>query len=162
MGSSGHTILDASADNCDNSTWTELLENCQECANTYNILRHYGDSVESAAEDCGLAVTFSPSGGASSESAPAETSSAAASSTATHDDNAATTAVPSSGDTATATPGSTTASGTIAPSSSSNTSTSATDSATPPPIEESTGSGMRFGISLAAALLAGLAFAVAI
>lgn len=152
----GYTILDASADNCNNSTWTDLLSNCEECANTYNILRHYGDQVQSAAEDCGLGVTFSPSGGASSTSAPVETSSAAASSS-----EATTTSAPSSVDAASAaaTSHGTSASGAIMPSSTSNTSTLATSSATPSEttVEESTGAGAKIGSPYGAAILSALA-----
>lgn len=156
MVSPGHTILDASADNCDNSTWTELLSNCQECANTYNILRYYGDQVESAADDCGLTVTFSPSEGASSASAPSETSQASASSSIV---DAATTPAPSSIDAVATAPNSTTTSGGIVPSSASNNSTGTTPSATPSAIEESTGAGMRYGVPLGTAIMAALVFA---
>lgn len=149
----GYTILDASLDNCDNSTWTDLLSNCEECANTYNILRHYGDQVESAAEDCGLGVTFSPSAGASSTSALAQTSSVAALSS-----DAATTSASLSGDAASTTTTShgTSASGTIVPSSTSNTSTLATSPATPSEtaVEESTGAGAKLGSPYGAAILA--------
>jgi hypothetical protein len=69
----GYTILDASSENCNNSTWTDLLANCEDCANTFNILRYYGDQVEAAAEDCGLTATFSPSAGASSEAEASST-----------------------------------------------------------------------------------------
>ena len=79
----GYTILDASSENCNNSTWTDLLANCEDCANTFNILRYYGTQVEAAAEDCGLTATFSPSAGASSE---AEASSTVSSTTTYYSD----------------------------------------------------------------------------
>nr|CDP25683.1 Putative protein of unknown function [Podospora anserina S mat+] len=49
---------------CDNSTWVELFEDCLECANQFNIWRHYGNGLTAAAEACGLSAVPSPSGGA--------------------------------------------------------------------------------------------------
>jgi hypothetical protein len=152
MTGSGYTILDASSENCNNSTWTSLLANCQECANTYNILRYYGDQVEAAAEDCGLTATFSPSAGASSGSAPVETSatvssamsSSAAIAVATETtsqieaSNPVAVAATSTGQTAVA-------SGTILPSPSSNSTSNATQSAVPTGQEEFAGAGVKFG-----------------
>ncbi|KAK4669870.1 uncharacterized protein QC763_206785 [Podospora pseudopauciseta] len=48
---------------CDNSTWVELFEDCLECANQFNIWRHYGNGLTAAAEACGLSAVPSPSGG---------------------------------------------------------------------------------------------------
>lgn len=154
----GNTILDASADSCDDSAWKGLLSNCQECANTYNILRYYGDSVESAAEECGLTLTWSPSEGASSASAPAQTSSTTASSSAvTHAESSTITSAPSSVATTSA---STTASGSILPSFPSNTSSIATGLPSPSAIEESEGAGAKLVATLTAAIAVGLTFVV--
>ncbi|KAM0709038.1 hypothetical protein Q7P35_003074 [Cladosporium inversicolor] len=154
----GYAILDASAENCNNSTWTGILSNCEECANTYNILRYYGDQVGAAAEDCGLTATFSPSAGASSASAPAETS-ASASSTLSSPETIASTAEPTAQTEAAAPTSSATstvgvvtttstsqaavASGSAPVFPSSNSSSNATQSAAPTGQEEFTGPGVR-------------------
>ena len=158
----GYTILDASAENCNNSTWTDLLANCEECANTYNILRYYGDQVGAAAEDCGLTATFSPSAGASSASAPAETSASASSTlsspetTSQTEASTATSAATSSVGvvTATSTSQAPVASGSILASPSSNSSSNATQSATPTGQEEFTGAGVKIASQAGATVLA--------
>jgi hypothetical protein len=167
----GYTILDASAENCNNSTWTDLLANCQECANTYNIIRYYGDQVGAAAEDCGLTATFSPSARASSTSAPAETTASASSALSSSDTITSTTetteqteastsisSAPSSVGvvTATSTSQAAVASGSILAFPSSNSSSNATQSAAPTGQEEFTGAGMRIASHAGATVLAAL------
>jgi hypothetical protein len=156
----GYTILDASSENCNNSTWTDLLANCQECANTYNILRYYGDQVEAAAEDCGHSATFSHSVGASSGSAPVETSatvasalsSSAAITIATETTSQIEASTPAAA-AATSTSQTAVASGTILPSPSSNNTSNATQPAVPTGQEEFAGAGVKIG-SHAGAIMA--------
>jgi hypothetical protein len=159
----GYTILDASSENCNNSTWTDLLANCQECANTYNILRYYGEQVEAAAEDCGLTATFSPSAGSSSGSALAEASATVSPTTYYSDTVIVATetisqAESSSPVTAAATPTSptTVASGTGFPSPSMNSTSVATQSAVPTGQEEFAGAGAKFGSHAGVVILAAL------
>jgi hypothetical protein len=153
----GYTILDASSENCNNSTWTDLLANCEECANTYNILRYYGTQVEAAAEDCGLTATFSPSAGASSE---AEVSSTVSSATYYSDTVIVATETTSQVETSTAVAGAATstghtavASGTGLPSPSLNGTSSATQSAAPTAQEEFAGAGVKLGSHAGAIVL---------
>lgn len=155
----GYTILDASSENCNNSTWTGLLTNCQECANTYNILRYYGNQVEAAAEDCGLTATFSPSAGASSGSTPAETSATVSSEPSSSDTIivATETSTPVTA-AATSTSQTAAASGTILPSPSSNSTSNVTQPTAPTGQEEFEGAGVKFGGHAGATILA--AFAV--
>ncbi|KAJ4168804.1 hypothetical protein NW754_010734 [Fusarium falciforme] len=47
---------------CDNDEWNERYGRCMICANTYNIWQYYRNGVTSAAEECGLSPTPSPSG----------------------------------------------------------------------------------------------------
>lgn len=166
----GYTILDASAENCNNSTWTDLLANCEECANTYNILRYYGDQVGAAAEDCGLTATFSSSAGAASASAPAETSASVSSTlsslqittstTETTDQTEAATPISSATSSLGVVTASSTsqaaASGSILAFPSSNNSSNATQSAVPTGQEEFTGAGMKFASHAGATVLAAL------
>jgi len=154
----GYTILDASSENCNNSTWTDLLANCEECANTYNILRYYGTQVEAAAEDCGLTATFSPSAGASSE---AEASSTVSSATYYSDTVIVATETTSQAESSTAIAGAATstghtavASGTGLASSSLNGTSSAIQSAAPTGQEEFEGAGVKAGSHAGAILLA--------
>jgi hypothetical protein len=160
MTGSGYTILDASSENCNNSTWTGLLANCQECANTYNILRYYGDQVEAAAEGCGLTATFSPSAGASSGSASVETSATVSSAMSSSDSITLATETTSQIEAsnsvaaaATSTSQTAVASGTILPSPSSNSTSNATQSAVPTGQEDFTGAGVNLG-SHAGAIMA--------
>jgi hypothetical protein len=153
----GYTILDASSENCNNSTWTDLLANCEECANTYNILRYYGTQVEAAAEDCGLTATFSPSAGASSE---AEVASAVSSATYHSDTVIVATETTSQVETstpvaaaATSTGHTAVASGTGLPSPSLNGTSSATQSAAPTAQEEFAGAGAKLGSHAGAIVL---------
>ncbi|ORY68226.1 uncharacterized protein BCR38DRAFT_481711 [Pseudomassariella vexata] len=54
----GYTIIGARTDGyCDNSTWTDLLDDCLDCALVYDIWKDYGDSVTAAAKGCGLDAT---------------------------------------------------------------------------------------------------------
>jgi hypothetical protein len=153
----GYTILDASSENCNNSTWTDLLANCEECANTYNILRYYGTQVEAAAKDCGLTATFSPSAGASSE---AEVASAVSSATyysdivivATETTSQVETSTPVAA-AATSTGHTAVASGTGLPSPSLNGTSSATQSAAPTAQEEFAGAGAKLGSHAGAIVL---------
>jgi hypothetical protein len=160
MMQSGYTILDASSENCNNSTWTGLFANCEQCANTYNILRYYGDQVEAAAEDCGLTATFSPSAGVSSGSeAPATASPATYYSdtviVATETISQVESSTPV---TAAATSTSTTAvaSGTGLPSPSLNGTSIATQSAVPTGQEEFAGAGVRLGSHAGIVMLAAI------
>lgn len=66
---------------CDNSTWVGYYEACLDCALDFNIWRIYGNGVSSAAEDCGLSPTPSPSG--DGEVAPSSTSAAGSDETST-------------------------------------------------------------------------------
>jgi cobalamin biosynthesis Mg chelatase CobN len=158
----GYTILDASSENCNNSTWTDLLANCEDCANTFNILRYYGDQVEAAAEDCGLTATFSPSAGASSE---AEASSTVSSTTYYSDTVTVATKTTSQVEAstpvaaaATSTGYTAVASGTGLPSPSLNGTSSATQSAAPTAQEEFAGAGVKLGSHIGATILAACAF----
>jgi hypothetical protein len=168
MTGSGYTILDASFNNCNNSTWTDLLTNCQECANTYDILRYYGNQVEAAAEDCGLTATFSPSAGASSGSVAAETSATVSSALSSSDIitvatettsqiEASTPASTTRSNVGAATPTSQTAaaSGTILPPQSSNSTSNAAQSPVPTSgQEEFAGAGVKLGSHAGAIILA--------
>jgi hypothetical protein len=158
---SGYTILDASSENCNNSTWTDLLVNCEECANTYNILRYYGEQVEAAAEDCGLTATFSPSAGATSQGeAPATASPATyysdtvivATETISQAESSSSVAVAVTSTSPTAV-----ASGTGGlPSPSMNGTSIATQSAVPPGQEEFAGVGVKLGSHAGAVVIAAL------
>jgi len=153
----GYTIFDASAENCNNATWTDLIANCQECANTYNILRYYGDQVGAAAEDCGLTATFSPSAGLSSALSSSGT---IASTTETTDQAEAATPVSSATSsvgvvTATSTSQAPAASGSILVfPSSSNSSSNATQSAAPTGQEEFAGAGVNIASHAGATVIA--------
>lgn len=73
----GGIITDARSDGyCDKSDFKTKLSDCLECALEFDIWKYYGNSVSSAAEECGLDAT--PVEGSSSSS-----SSASASETAT-------------------------------------------------------------------------------
>jgi hypothetical protein len=153
----GYTILDASSENCNNSTWTDLLANCEDCANTFNILRYYGTHVEAAAEDCGLTATFSPSAGASSG---AEASSTVSSTTYYSDTVIVATETTSQVEAstpvaaaATSTGHTAVASGTGLPSPSLNGTSSATQSAAPTAQEEFAGAGVKLGSHAGAIVL---------
>ncbi|KAM0690651.1 hypothetical protein Q7P36_009419 [Cladosporium allicinum] len=131
-----------------------------ECANTYNILRYYGDQVEAAAKDCGLTATFSPSAAASSGSAAAETSATASSESSSSDSITVTTETTSQIETSTPVAVAVTsinqtavASGTILPSPSSNGTSNATPSAVPTGEEEFDGTGAKFGSHAGAIML---------
>ncbi|RYP08776.1 hypothetical protein DL764_001687 [Monosporascus ibericus] len=51
----GYFILDSSLpDQCGNSTWTDLLDDCLDCALEHDIWENYGDSVTQAAGACDL------------------------------------------------------------------------------------------------------------
>ena len=57
----GYTIIEASLpDHCTNSTWTDLLEDCLDCALEYDIWKDYKDGVSEAAKGCGLNATPEP------------------------------------------------------------------------------------------------------
>ncbi|KAL6413161.1 hypothetical protein AUP68_02661 [Ilyonectria robusta] len=47
---------------CDNAEWNERYGRCMICANTFEIWIYYRNGVTSAAEQCGLSPTPSPSG----------------------------------------------------------------------------------------------------
>ena len=71
----GYTIIEASLPgHCTNSTWTDLLEDCLDCALEYEIWKDYQDGVSEAAEGCGLNATPEPPGDVSSSSTSAITS----------------------------------------------------------------------------------------
>ncbi|RYO92367.1 hypothetical protein DL766_000335 [Monosporascus sp. MC13-8B] len=51
----GYFIVDSSLpDQCGNSTWTDLLDDCLDCALEYDIWSVYGDGVTQAAGACDL------------------------------------------------------------------------------------------------------------
>jgi hypothetical protein len=165
----GYTTLDASAENCNNSTWTDLLADCQECANTYNILRYYDDQVGAAAEDCGLAATFSPFVGASSVSAPAATSTSVSSTLSSSETIASTAEITGQADalttissvtssvdvvTASSTSQAAAASGSILVFPSSNSSSNMTQSAAPTGQDEFTGAGVKAACQVGATVFA--------
>jgi hypothetical protein len=84
---------------CDNSTWVGYYEACLDCALDFNIWRIYGSGVSSAAEDCGLSPTPSPSG--DDEVAPSSTSAAGSDETSTStsaDDEVAPSSTSAAGD----------------------------------------------------------------
>ncbi|KAK0619146.1 hypothetical protein B0T14DRAFT_518642 [Immersiella caudata] len=56
---------------CTNETWTTNYENCLECALEFDIWKHYGGTIVTAAGTCGLTAVPSPAAGASSTSGPA-------------------------------------------------------------------------------------------
>ncbi|KAM0271156.1 hypothetical protein ACHAQH_009175 [Verticillium albo-atrum] len=90
----GYAILGSkdSDAHCSNSTWLDLLEECLECANEFNIWQHYGKGVEEGAEACDLPAVPVGVAAADSTTAAAETTAAEATSTpsaATEDSGAA-------------------------------------------------------------------------
>ncbi|CRJ81674.1 hypothetical protein BN1723_006669 [Verticillium longisporum] len=74
---------------CSNSTWLDLLEECLECANEFDIWQHYGQGVEEGAEACDLEAV--PVGTA----ATTDSATAAGSTTAAVQTTAEATATPS-------------------------------------------------------------------
>ncbi|OJJ65165.1 hypothetical protein ASPSYDRAFT_54504 [Aspergillus sydowii CBS 593.65] len=73
----GGIITEARSDGyCDKSDFKTKLSDCLDCALEFDIWKYYGNSVSSAAEECGLDAT-------PVESSPSSSSSATASETAT-------------------------------------------------------------------------------
>ncbi|EXJ83792.1 hypothetical protein A1O1_07419 [Capronia coronata CBS 617.96] len=84
----GGVIVDGRTEGyCDTADFTTKLDACLDCALVYDIWQYYGNSVSSAAEECGVDATpraAATTDSAVSTSAPAvETSSAAAPATST-------------------------------------------------------------------------------
>ncbi|KAL6231117.1 hypothetical protein BDW75DRAFT_51523 [Aspergillus navahoensis] len=97
---------------CDSSNFKNMLSDCLNCALMYDIWKYYGNSVSSAAENCGLDATpVEPT----SSGASAATESAAA--TATESETDLTTAVAESSSEATSPSEVTTDSTTVRPTS---------------------------------------------
>ncbi|KAJ9137039.1 hypothetical protein NKR23_g9300 [Pleurostoma richardsiae] len=80
----GYAILGAQteSDYCTNSTWTNLLDGCLECANTEDIWQYYGTDVAAAASACGLSADPSPSSATVAATSTVASTGAAASDTA--------------------------------------------------------------------------------
>jgi hypothetical protein len=71
-------------DYCEMSNFTTNLDDCLNCADEFNIWEYYGESIEEAAEDCGLEATpVAASNTASSTDAASASASAATSSVMT-------------------------------------------------------------------------------
>ena len=84
----GYTIENANQPNyCSNSTWKDLLEDCLECAETYDIWKDYGDGVSGVAKACGITPKPSPAsstgGGGSTTAGPTGSSATSNPSTTT-------------------------------------------------------------------------------
>ncbi|KAI9736629.1 MAG: hypothetical protein M1834_000833 [Cirrosporium novae-zelandiae] len=95
-------IIGRSSDYCDNTTFTEDLSDCLDCALEYDIWQYYGDDVASAAESCGLdatpvSATSSASVASATAASAATTEAVAASTTAASSSAAITSAATTSG-----------------------------------------------------------------